>query len=251
MNAGDVTLSVVSHRQGDLLRRLIDDLVTLRSPLLKRVVVTLNTPEPFEPPRGAGFELLTRRNEAPMGFGANHNRAFALCETHVFVVSNPDVRLLTDPLPLLTRALADGAGIAAPAVRALDGSLEDSARRLLTPIDVVLRRLGSRRTDFECPAWVAGMFMAFRADVFRQLGGFDEKFHMYCEDADICARAALAGSDIAFCPEATVVHEARRASRRALLPLLWHARSLLTFWASPAFWKYRRLLMNRRRAIAR
>ena len=250
MDVQDVTLSVVSHRQGALLQGLIDDLIALRPPRLKRVVVTLNVAESFEPPRGDAFELLLRRNKLPIGFGANHNRAFALCETGVFVVSNPDIRLLTDPFPELARALTAGAGIAAPTVRARDGRLEDSARRLLTPIDVLLRRLGLRRTDFERPAWVAGMFMAFRADVFRQLGGFDEKFHMYCEDADICARAALAGSDIAFCPEATVVHEARRASRRALLPLLWHARSLLKFWASPAFWNYRRFLMNRRRSVA-
>lgn len=245
----DVTLSVVSHQQNALVWRLIDDLIALRAPDLKRVIVTLNTAEPFEPPRDKAFELLVRRNEVPLGFGANHNRAFTLCETGVFVVSNPDIRLLTDPFPILVRALADGAGIAAPAVRACDGSLEDSARRLLTPIDVLLRRLGSRRTDFERPAWVAGMFVAFRADLFRQLGGFDEKFHMYCEDADICARAGIAGSEIAFCPDAVVVHEARRASRRALRPLLWHARSLLKFWASPAFWSYRRFLMSRRRVL--
>lgn len=250
MDVQDVTLSVVSHRQGALLQGLIDDLIALRPPRLKRVVVTLNVAESFEPPRGDAFELLLRRNKFPMGFGANHNRAFALCETGVFVVSNPDIRLLTDPFPELTRALAMGAGIAAPAVRARDGRLEDSARRLLTPMDVLLRRLGFRRTDFESPAWVAGMFLAFRADLFRELGGFDEKFHMYCEDADICARAVIAGSEIAFCPDAEVVHEARRDSRRALRPLFWHTRSLLQFWASPVFWKHRRFLVNRRRAIS-
>ena len=250
MDVRDVTFSVVSHRQGALLQDLIDDLIALRPPRLKRVVVTLNVAESFEPPRDDAFEVLLRRNKVPMGFGANHNRAFALCETGVFVVSNPDIRLLTDPFPELTHALELGVGIAAPAVRARDGRLEDSARQLLTPIDVLLRRLGASRTDFERPAWVAGMFMAFRADVFRKLGGFDEKFHMYCEDADICARAVIAGSEIAFCPDAEVVHEARRASRRALRPLYWHTRSLLQFWVSPVFWRYRRLLINRRRATS-
>jgi len=247
-DVGDVTLSVVSHCQRELLRQLLDDLVVLQSPRVKRVIVTLNTKEPFEPSRSADFELLIRQNETPMGFGANHNRAFALCDTEIFVVANPDVRLSADPFPVLARALMARAGIAAPAVRARDGRLEDSARRLLTPIDVLLRRLGWRRTDFERPAWVAGMFIAFRADLFKALGGFDEKFHMYCEDADICARAAVAGSEIVYCADAVVIHEARRASRRALRPLFWHARSLLKFWVSPAFWSYHRFLTNRRRA---
>jgi GT2 family glycosyltransferase len=67
---------------------------------------------------------------------------------------------------------------------------------------------------------------------------------MYCEDADICARAVLDGLGIAFCPHAAVVHDAQRASRRSIRPLVWHASSLVRLWISPAFWAYRRYLRS-------
>jgi GT2 family glycosyltransferase len=67
---------------------------------------------------------------------------------------------------------------------------------------------------------------------------------MYCEDADICARAVLESDGIAYCPDATVVHEARRDSLRALRPLKWHVASLLRLWSSPAFYAYLRYLRS-------
>jgi GT2 family glycosyltransferase len=67
---------------------------------------------------------------------------------------------------------------------------------------------------------------------------------MYCEDADICARAVLAEGGIAFCPQTSVVHDAQRASRRSFRALRWHVTSLVRFWLSPAFWSYRRYLRS-------
>jgi GT2 family glycosyltransferase len=240
---GDVCLSVVSHGQGALVRRLLHDLVALRPPSLGRVIITCNLPEDLEVPAAVPFEIEVIRNEVAAGFGHNHNVAFQRCSLPFFAVCNPDIRLNADPFPVLLAALATGPALAAPAVVSPQGELEDSARRLLTPIDVMLRRF-HRRTDYQEPAWLAGMFLVFRADAFRRLRGFDEKFFMYCEDADICARAVLDGGGIAFCPQATVVHEARRASRYSFRPLQWHVASLLKFWVSPAFWAYRRYLRS-------
>ena len=238
-----VCLSVVSHGQAAMLHRLLDDLVALRPPSLGRVIITCNTPETVEVPHGASFAIELVRNAVPRGFGGNHNAAFERCQEPYFAVCNPDIRVERDPFPVLLRALSMGSAITAPAVLNPEGELEDSARRLLTPLDVVARRFG-KRADYQEPAWLAGMFLLFRSEAFRRLGGFDEKFFMYCEDADICARAVLDGLGIAFCPEATVVHDAQRASRRSLRALRWHVASLLKFWISPAFWAYRGYLRS-------
>jgi hypothetical protein len=242
--SGGVCLSVVSHGQGALVRALLDDLLSLRPPSIERLIITRNLPEPIELPASAPFRIEVVDNTAPKGFGANHNAAFERCRERCFVVCNPDVRLTKDPFPVLLAALREGHSVAAPAVVSPAGEIEDNARPLLTPLDVMLRRLGRRRAEFGCPAWLAGMFLAFRAESFRVLGGFDEKFFMYCEDADICARAVLHADGIAFCPEATVIHEARRASRHALRHLQWHVASLLKFWFSATFRAYRRYLRS-------
>jgi N-acetylglucosaminyl-diphospho-decaprenol L-rhamnosyltransferase len=239
-----VCLSVVSHGQSAILRGLLDDLVLLRPPSLKRVIITCNVPETIAIPPAPPFLVEIVNNTVPTGFGRNHNAAFARGSEPYFTVCNPDIRLEQDPFPVLLDALDTGRALSAPAVVNPCGELEDSARRLLTPSDVLMRRFAHRRVNFERPAWLAGMFLVFRSAAFRQLGGFDEKFFMYCEDADICARAVLEGGGFALCPEVTVVHDARRASRRAFRPLRWHVASLLKFWLSPTFWAYRRYLRS-------
>lgn len=43
------------------------------------------------------------------------------------------------------------------------------------------------------PDWVGGMFMLFRRETFAQLGGFDQRYFLYYEDVDLCARLNLQG----------------------------------------------------------
>ena len=76
---------------------------------------------------------------------------------------------------------------------------------------------------------LAGMFMLFRSEVFRRLGGFDERYFLYYEDVDLCLRLRQLGYDVLLEPGAEALHDARRASRSSPRHLLWHARSLARF----------------------
>jgi hypothetical protein len=176
-------------------------------------------------------------NTAPKGFGANHNAAFARCRTPFFCVANPDVRLGADPFPALRDALGGArAGVAGPLVRAPDGRIEDSARRYPTA-GALLAKLFRDRREPEYATdrgtlevdWVAGMFMLFRSESFAAVGGFDERYFLYYEDADICRRLRGAGRSVLYVPGAEVVHDARRASRRNPRLALHHAASAWRF----------------------
>jgi GT2 family glycosyltransferase len=73
------------------------------------------------------------------------------------------------------------------------------------------------RADMECPANETGGYlwscnMAIRADVFRQMGGFDESFPFAaCEDMDLYFRLLDANKVVKFVPEARVLHPWRIA----------------------------------------
>jgi GT2 family glycosyltransferase len=234
-------VSVVSHGQARLVNQLLEDLER-RCPTPIALVLTRNVDEPdhFAIDRlRASVEVIT--NAAPRGFGANHNAAFTRCRTPFFCVANPDIRLGADPFPALLDALADGrSGVAGPLVRAPDGGIEDSARRFPTPGILIGKLFGDRRrpdypTDRGTIAvdWVAGMFMLFRGEAFVAVGGFDERYFLYYEDADICRRLRGAGRPVVYVPGAEVVHDARRASRRDLRLALHHAASAWRFmWGS-------------------
>ncbi len=77
--------------------------------------------------------------------------------------------------------------------------------------------------------WVAGMFMLFRSDAFRAARGFDERFFLYYEDVDLCRRLRRLGHSCVFQPEASVIHDARRASRRNLRLMGIHAASAVRY----------------------
>jgi GT2 family glycosyltransferase len=244
-----VTASIVSHGQGPLLFQLLADLGRLAPPELAHVIVTLNVAEEWTPPPLVAHAPVTViRNPQALGFAANHNQAFKQCTTPLFAVLNPDLRLPTDPFPALMDAMArPGCGLAVPWQVDGSGAAEDFCRQLLTPLDLLRRglrkRLG-RPAVLTPPArldWVAGSFLLLRSEAFRAADGFNARYRLYCEDADLCLRLQLQGESIAVVREATVVHAAQRASGRKLRYLYWHLASFARHWTSAAFWRYRRL----------
>jgi N-acetylglucosaminyl-diphospho-decaprenol L-rhamnosyltransferase len=219
-----LTVSIVSHGQNSLVNPLLRDLAGITDGGCD-VIVTENTADAVsvEPPR---MRSALRRivNRRPLGFGANHNRAFAQCRTPYFCVCNPDVRLRTDPFPALqTHFASPGVGVVAPLVRSPDGRLENNARRFPTAVSLT-RKLFHRVDAPEYPIdqgaidadWVGGMFMVFRAAAYQAVGGFDEAYFLYYEDVDLCRRLRRAGLRVIYEPAAEVIHDARRGSRRNL-----------------------------------
>ena len=81
------------------------------------------------------------------------------------------------------------------------------------------------------PDWAAGMFMLFRSDAFRRVNGFDENYHLYYEDVDICARLRAAGLCVVVDPRAQVVHFGGRRSHREMRYLRWHLASMMRFFS--------------------
>ncbi len=237
----DLTVSIVSHGQGELVAALLADIGPhVATPL--RVILTINLPEPEEAwaKHSHPFEIEVIRNPVRNGFGANHNAALALARGELFCVLNPDIRLRSDPFPVLVAALADRrTGVAAPLVTNPDLAPEDHAREFPSLFALAAKALGGRpRTPppqggtMYHPDWVAGMFMLLRTGTLRSVGGFDERYFLYYEDVDLCARMCERGLEVSVCPAASVIHAARRESRANPRYALWHLRSALRFLVS-------------------
>jgi GT2 family glycosyltransferase len=54
--------------------------------------------------------------------------------------------------------------------------------------------------------WATGACMFVRADVFRKLGGLDERFFAHMEEIDFCWRVKNEGFKIMYCPQSKVYH---------------------------------------------
>ena len=179
------------------------------------------------------------QNAVPKGFGANHNSAFEHSTAPYFCVLNPDIELPANPFPSLLAALSTtGASMVAPGVVNGAGISEDSARRFPTLWQLSAKLLGGHdgrhvlqpTQGSTLVDWVAGMFMLFHTEDFKAIGGFDENFYLYYEDVDICTRLWKAGCPVMVCPDAQVVHNAQRASRKNWQFAKWHAASMARYF---------------------
>lgn len=243
-----LTLSVVSHGHGPLLRNLLGDLSACEGLDRALVVVTLNLAgEAFDPGAWPALHIEVIRNGTPRGFGANHNAAFERCRTPWFAILNPDLRIPDRACFTTLLAAAQAApslGLLAPVVCNVDGHEEDSVRLNLTLPSLLSRHRRCPPAGTRTPTrpgqpfyWLAGMFLLADASTFRRVGGFDERFFLYCEDYDLSARIYIAGRVLAQLRTVRVIHDARRDSHRSARHLRMHIASLLKVWASAAFWK--------------
>ena len=240
----DLSISIVSHLQAGMVALLLNDLFSFCREREFEVILTLNLAEaiPFETAIYP-FSIRIIRNEKPLGFGANHNQAFAMSSGKFFCVLNPDIRLSMDPFgPLLSLLEQEDIGLVAPAVTNVRGEFEDSARCFPTPRGILLKTLKlPEEPDYLLadipisPDWTAGMFMLLPRSVYAQLGGFDVSYFLYYEDVDFCARIRLSGYRVAVTPVVRVIHNAQRRSHRNIRFLYWHVRSMLRFFMSPVY----------------
>lgn len=236
-----VSISIVSHNHGALIAALLGDLSDQITTSIE-VILTLNVAEdPSLRVERFRFPIRILRNAAPRGFAANHNAAFREAKSEYFCVMNPDIRMSSDPFPILLDCLRDpDVGVAAPMILNSAGQVEDNARRFPTPWMIILKIFQTRiALDYSLgdtpihPDWVAGMFMLFPRDAYSGVGGFDERYFLYYEDVDLCGRLTLSGKRVVLCPSVSVMHDARRQSRRNVRHVWWHLSSMWRFFCSP------------------
>jgi hypothetical protein len=242
-----VVVSVVSHGHGPLLRVVLQDLAQHCARRALHVEITLNVDEDYSiNPEFYPFSVAMHRNAQPKGFGANHNAAFHRVRGGYFCVLNPDVRLTSDPFVLISR-LGEGIGIVAPQVLSLTGNIQPTARHLPTPWRIAGRLLGIPPKDYDMasgvvrPDWVGGMFMLFTHAAYKAVNGFDERFFMYYEDVDLCARLRLLGYAVQVDPAVTVIHDGAYASHRNWRHFRWHVTSMARFFLSGTYARARHL----------
>ncbi len=192
-------------------------------------------------------EVTVIESDENKGFGAGHNKVLAFIDSKYHVVINPDIILKDDTISVLA-SYADKneeVGLISPQIKYEDGRIQQLGKRSPT-----IRYLGTHwfhkgdepsklmreycmldegdDKPFEITN-ATGCFMFFRTSVFKELGGFDERFFMYLEDCDIARRVSQKYKAV-FYPMASVVHLWERESKRNKKLLLIHIESIIKYF---------------------
>ncbi len=204
LDAGDVTVVVVTYNSAHCLPGLSGGLQTMRNIIVVDNASDddLQTQLPLTLPQAS---LL--RNARNLGFGAANNRALAQVTTPYALLLNPDCLPTKEFLDGLFQAAAEypDAAIIAPHLIRRNGTPEVSYRWPATHWD----SRGPKADGPCCVGFVCGAVMLLNMDVMKRIGFFDETFFLYYEDEDLCQRVFLAGQQIVVVPEVEITHLSR------------------------------------------
>jgi N-acetylglucosaminyl-diphospho-decaprenol L-rhamnosyltransferase len=231
---------VVTHGRSPELERCLAAL----APQVDELVVVANPPAPEVDAR-----LLV--NAKPLGFAANANQGIAATTSSYVIVANPDTKARPDAVELL-RKFAEThprAGVVGPQLLFPDGRWQPSRRSFPTVSGTIVRRtplrkilspetrqldhylLEDRPTEPAPADWMLAAFLLLRRTMLDELGGFDPGYRLYGEDIDLCYRAAKAGWERWYVPEAVVTHAHAAVTDRRFLTrrTVWHWRGIMRF----------------------
>jgi hypothetical protein len=174
------------------------------------------------------------QNRENVGFARGVNQGLAATAGPMVLIMNPDCRLAPGACDALTRELqgSDRVALVGPRILNPDGSVQGSARgdpdmftglfgrttllrRALPHLAVSQRNVveGAAAGEHIDVDWLSGACMLARRSALDQVSGFDERYFLYWEDADLCRRLRARGYRIRYVPRATAVHRVGHSTR--------------------------------------
>ncbi|GJD43956.1 hypothetical protein AFCDBAGC_1818 [Methylobacterium cerastii] len=230
----EIDVVIVNWNGGALVRACLASLAAAGEDPAKAVVVVDNasvdgSADGLERP---DLRLTVLRNPDNAGFGRACNQGAALGRAPAILFLNPDTEAGPDALRLALAALAQDPTVGVVGAQLVDGvgqvqrmcARRPSAKSLIGQELHLDRLLPGRVPTHFMTEWdhaasgpvdqVMGAFLMIRRSLFERLGGFDERFHVYYEDVDLCARVWDAGFTVRHLAEVTVRHDGQGTTRQ-------------------------------------
>ncbi len=141
------------------------------------------------------------------------------------------------------------AGTAGPMILNPDGSMQFSSRNFPSFLDATVHAFlgpiapenpfSKRYKRIECDRdteqevdWVSGAAMCLRKEAGQGIGFFDEGYHMYVEDMDLCYRLWKADWKVYYVPSAKILHHIGQSSKQASTSMIIeHQKSIYRFYS--------------------
>jgi len=214
-----VTVVVVNWNRRELLRACLLSLASQTHPSFEVVVVD-NGSEDGSPDMvrevthafPVPLRLLT--NSVNRGFCGANNQGFAASRAELIAVLNNDAEAEPGWLVALEAVIRTSNDVGMAASKILvweDPQRIDKAGHLIYP-DGQNRGRGSGQVDrgqfdrIEETLWPDGCAAMYRRAMLDEVGGFDEEFFAYADDAELGLRARIAGWMCLYAPGAVVRH---------------------------------------------
>lgn len=241
----DLSIIIINWNGGGLLKRCVETIVSSEPRVNYEVVIIDNASEDdslaqLNQSEAGAFlnsnnQLHIFNNSENRGFGAANNQAFDLTDSPFVFLLNLDTEVHSGTIDTLMRTIVSDPKIGACGPRILnpDGSLQISAffnpprvwhtvlsqlkLYYLLPPRIRGELLLGHHWDHDrqrCVPMLSGAAMLARRQMIEEVGGFDERFHMYAEDNEWCWRITKSHWKLMFVPDAVVLHHGGQSSMK-------------------------------------
>lgn len=183
--------------------------------------------------------------EQNIGFGAAHNKVLDKIDSRYHVIVNPDIYFDYDILAAMAAYMDKNPdiGLVSPKVLYPDGRVQMLPKKDPRFIYLLSRRLNfgflkKYRDRYEMALYgedkpydiefASGCFMFLRTDLYRKAGGFDERYFLYFEDADL-SRSLRKLSKIQYNPDFYLYHHWERGGAKKAGLFLLQVKSMFKY----------------------
>jgi GT2 family glycosyltransferase len=217
-----LSIIIVNWNGGQVLLDCLESVFACAHPFPFEVIVVDNASTDGSPEQVAERFPQVRlvRNSKNVGFAGGNNRGLEMAQGRYWLLLNSDTRVPDDALEILLEEMDSHpeTGVMGCCLIFPDGHLQRSFGEFPNLLTEILDQTMLHRLVTACKMrggaydrahevdWVTGACMLVRKEVFAQIGGLDEGYHMFLEDVDWCLRARQAGWRVRYTPRARVVH---------------------------------------------
>ncbi len=252
----DLSMTIVAYNNYADILNAINSLITVIPDTLSfhvYIVDNSSTDESMSADRAALMLLLSKYNNfeyinsgGNLGFGKGHNYVLPKLNSRFHAIVNPDIIFVEDPFSEMFEYMENNnIGMCIPKIVDENGRIQAVYRRELTVYDMFIRmfckkgfkKRKARHTmqdmDYSKPFQVPfgqGSFLVVKTDLFKELNGFDDRYFMYLEDADLCKRVNQV-SKLMYYPYAKVIHRWEKGSHKNKTLFKYHLQSMFKYFA--------------------
>ena len=239
-----ISTIIVNYNAGEFLRSCVDSL--LNCPLETEVIVVDNASTDHSLDALAGLpNVQIIKNATNVGFATACNVGIRVASAPFLLFLNPDCSFKPDTLIRLLEAMRfdERVGMVGGLLVNPDGTEQAGGRRAIpTPWRSFVRAFGLARFADRWPRLffdfhlhkqplpnhnieveaISGACMMVRREAIQDVGEWDERYFLHCEDLDWCMRFRQKGWKILFVPSARVAHALGVSSRSRPIFVEWH-----------------------------
>lgn len=245
----DLSIAIVAYNDEDDVKNAVESIERCTPSFLSKeifIVDNSTSENGMAEIEKAYSDVTYLRTGENLGFGKGHNYVIPKLDSKYHAIVNPDILLKEDAFSRLLSFMEEKkCGVAVPRITDEEGNLLKVYRRDLTRIDMFLRMFVKKgfekrkayhtmqdmdyKKPFRVP-FAQGSFLIIRTELFKELKGFDERFFLYMEDADLCKRVNQV-SEVWYCPDTTVIHKWEQGSHKSLKLFKLHVSSMIKYFS--------------------